>query len=100
MAGVPCAVLLGAGINNAVALPKWVRPGLKTATGTVLRVGIVCVGAKLSASDVVSAGAYCVPAAAASVGAGLVPHPPRRRRRGPPPRDSDPCSPRERPYAA
>ena len=72
MAGVPCAVLLGAGINNAVALPKWVRPGLRTATGTVLRVGIVCVGAKLSASDVVSAGAFCVPAAAASVGAGLV----------------------------
>ena len=72
MAGVPCAVLLGAGINNAVALPKWVRPGLKTATGTVLRVGIVCIGAKLSASDVVSAGAFCVPAAAASVGAGLV----------------------------
>jgi uncharacterized integral membrane protein (TIGR00698 family) len=72
VAGVPCAVLLGAGINNAVTLPKWVRPGLRTATGTVLRVGIVCVGAKLSASDVVSAGAYCVPAAAASVGAGLV----------------------------
>ena len=72
VAGVPCAVLLGAGINNAVALPKWVRPGLRTATGTVLRVGIVCVGAKLSASDVVTAGAFCVPAAAASVGAGLV----------------------------
>ena len=64
VAGVPLAILLGAGINNAVTLPRWVRPGLRTASGTVLRIGIVCVGAKLSASDLlesVGAGLYFIP---------------------------------------
>ena len=38
----------------------------------MLRAGIVCVGFKLSASEVAAAGLFSVPAVMASVGAGLV----------------------------
>ena len=77
LSGMPVAILLGAAVNNApggaaFALPAYVRPGLQFAGGTVLRVGIVCVGAKLSALEVMAAGAFAVPAVMASVGAGLV----------------------------
>ena len=71
VAGVPLAILLGAGINNAVTLPRWVRPGLRTASGTVLRIGIVCVGAKLSASDLLESGTFALVPVLISVGAGL-----------------------------
>ena len=71
VAGVPLAILLGAAINNAVTLPRWVRPGLRTASGTVLRIGIVCVGAKLSASDLLESGTFALVPVLISVGAGL-----------------------------
>ena len=71
VAGVPLAILLGAGINNAVTLPRWVRPGLRTASGTVVRIGIVCVGAKLSASDLLESGTFALVPVLISVGAGL-----------------------------
>ena len=73
VAGVPVAILLGACANNApVPLPSAFRPGIALASSLVLRVGIVCVGAKLSAMDVVTDGASSLPAALASVGAGVL----------------------------
>ena len=47
------------------------KPGLKVATSTVLRGGIICVGAKLSAAQILTLGWTTVPAAACSVGVGL-----------------------------
>ena len=67
----PCArPLLGRALAS---LPQTeaLKPGLKLATSAVLRTGIVCVGAKLSAAQVLSLGWTTVPAAACSVAAGV-----------------------------
>ena len=73
VSGVPCAIVLGAALNNApFSIPGVFRPGIKLASSAVLKLGIVCVGAKLSVPEVLSAGALSVPVAFASVGAGLV----------------------------
>ena len=62
------------------------QPGVKFATTTVLRAGIVAVGAKLSATQVLALGWTTVPAACASVGAGLVAIPLLAKGAGLPPR--------------
>lgn len=72
MSGIPVAILMGMAVNNAVKLPDSVRPGLKFCSATALRAGIVCVGAKLSAMDIVSLGVMGVPAVVTSIGAGLM----------------------------
>ena len=69
--GIPVAILLGMGLRNSVGLPAWAEPGVKRCTTTVLRAGIVCVGAKLSAVDVLASGAASIPAALLAVGTGL-----------------------------
>ncbi|CAM9702966.1 unnamed protein product, partial [Phaeothamnion confervicola] len=72
VSGVPVAILLGLGARNLLPLPvKALAPGLKFCTTTALRAGIICVGAKLSAADVLALGAAGVPAVAVSIGAGL-----------------------------
>lgn len=70
LSGVPVAILLGAAVNNTFAIPACFRPGIKLAGSSVLKLGIVCVGFKLSALEVAAAGAFSVPAVMASVGAG------------------------------
>jgi uncharacterized membrane protein YadS len=66
ISGVPCTILLGMFANNAVsfantggtqALLARLNPGLELCTSTILRAGIVCVGAKLSIADVALLGA-------------------------------------------
>merc|ERR1712216_468862 len=69
ISGIPVSILLGIGLNNMVALPEVARPGLKYATTTILRAGIVCVGAKLNCTDMVQLGATGIPIVAASIGA-------------------------------
>lgn len=72
ISGIPVSILLGIGLNNMVALPEVARPGLKYATTTILRAGIVCVGAKLNCTDMVQLGATGIPIVAASIGAGVL----------------------------
>lgn len=75
ISGIPVAILLGLGLNNTVFggdLPKHLAPGLKFCTTTALRAGIVCVGIKLSAADILNTGAIGIPAVVLSVGAGLL----------------------------
>ena len=74
ISGIPVAILLGLGLNNAFPslVPKSMQPGLKACTTTVLRAGIICVGAKLSCYDVVKLGVAGVPVVASAVGCGLV----------------------------
>jgi len=71
---VPASIVLGAAAANAApaAVREAIAPGLKFATSTILRSGIVLVGAKLSAAQVLALGWTTVPAAACSVGAGVV----------------------------
>ena len=74
ISAIPVSILLGGACRNLVLTPSVtsaLEPGLKLATSTVLRTGIVCVGAKLSAAQILALGWTTVPAAACSVGVGV-----------------------------
>jgi len=73
VSSIPVSIVLGAAVGNAVpsAVTTAIKPGLSLSTSTVLRTGIICVGAKLSAAQILSLGWTTVPAAACSVGAGV-----------------------------
>lgn len=53
-------------------LPAAVRPGVDFASTQLLRLGIVCVGFKLSLPDVLQSGLHGLPVVAATVGTGLL----------------------------
>eukprot|EP00467_Chlorarachnion_reptans_P008745 CAMPEP_0114520938 /NCGR_PEP_ID=MMETSP0109-20121206/19902_1 /TAXON_ID=29199 /ORGANISM="Chlorarachnion reptans, Strain CCCM449" /LENGTH=457 /DNA_ID=CAMNT_0001701975 /DNA_START=330 /DNA_END=1699 /DNA_ORIENTATION=- len=72
LSGIPVAILLGAGIRSSLGLSKSLEPGIKFATTSILRAGIICVGAKLSAAEMVELGAAGVPAVIASISAGML----------------------------
>ncbi|MGE0865774.1 MAG: putative sulfate exporter family transporter, partial [Vicinamibacterales bacterium] len=56
VSGVPVAIVLGLLLRNTLPLPASLSPGLKFATTTVLRAGIVLVGIRLSLFDVLKLG--------------------------------------------
>ena len=56
LSGVPVAIVLGLLLRNTLPLPASLNPGLKFATTTILRAGIVLVGIRLSLFDVVKLG--------------------------------------------
>jgi uncharacterized integral membrane protein (TIGR00698 family) len=72
ISGVPVAIVLGLLLCNAVALPESLTPGLKFATTTVLRAGIVLVGIRLSLFDVLKLGLAGLPVVIAAITTGLV----------------------------
>ena len=55
LSGVPVAIVLGLLLRNTLPLPASLTPGLKFATTTILRAGIVLVGIRLSVFDVAQA---------------------------------------------
>ena len=61
VSGVPVAIVLGLLIHNLLGVPAAFKPGLKFCTTTVLRLGIVLVGIKLSLLDVLRLGVAGVP---------------------------------------
>lgn len=73
VSGISIAILLGLGIGNAVpgGLPTLLKPGLSFASKPLLQMGIICVGAKLSALDLFSTGLAGVPAVVACVTVGM-----------------------------
>ncbi|GBG24874.1 Hypothetical Protein FCC1311_010922 [Hondaea fermentalgiana] len=71
ISGIPVAILLGMAIKNTVGVPSQLEDGIKFATKPVLQAGIVCVGAKLSAVDLVTTGLVGLPAVVTSIGVGL-----------------------------
>ena len=75
VSGISVAILLGAAAGTALrrspALWTSLAPGLAFASSTALRVGIVCVGAKLSLAEATRLGATGVPAVFATVAVGL-----------------------------
>jgi uncharacterized integral membrane protein (TIGR00698 family) len=72
VSGVPVAIVLGLALRNLLPLPSGLANGLKFATTTMLRAGIVLVGVKLSVFDVVKLGLAGVPAVIAAIVTGLV----------------------------
>ena len=91
ISAIPVSIVVGAAAANvgpmaAPSVAELLKPGLKMATSTVLRTGIVCVGAKLSAAQILALGWTTVPAAACSVGVGLVAIPALAARAGLAPR--------------
>ncbi len=72
ISGVPVAIVLGLLLRNAFTLPAALSPGLKFCVTTVLRLGIVLVGIRLSAFDVARLGLGGLPVVVAAVVTGLV----------------------------
>ncbi len=72
VSGVPVAIVLGLLLSNLVTLPEALSPGLKFATTTILRAGIVFVGIRLSLFDVLRLGLAGLPVVVAAIVTGLV----------------------------
>ncbi len=72
VSGVPVAIVLGVLLRNLLPLPATLSPGLKFCTTTVLRLGIVLVGIKLSMVEMARLGAAGLPVVVAAITTGLV----------------------------
>ena len=72
LSGVPVAIVLGLLLRNTLPLPASLNPGLKFATTTILRAGIVLVGIRLSLFDVLKLGIAGLPVVLAAITTGLV----------------------------
>src|SRR5918993_3759116 len=72
VSGVPVAIVLGLLLRNLLPLPAALGPGLKFATTTVLRLGIVLVGIRLSMFDVLKLGLAGLPVVLAAIATGMV----------------------------
>lgn len=65
------ALLLGLIVGSLFPWPQWLQPGLRIAVVRVLRIGIVLLGARLSAAVVIDEGAAVVVLAAVLIAAAL-----------------------------
>lgn len=72
LSGVPVAIVLGLLLRNTVPLPALLNPGLKFCVTTLLRLGIVLVGIRLSAFDVARLGLAGLPVVLAAVATGML----------------------------
>lgn len=76
VSGVPVAIVLGLLLRNLLLprlpLPAALSPGLKFATTTILRAGIVLVGIRLSLFDVLKLGAFGLPVVVGAIATGLI----------------------------
>jgi len=72
VSGVPVAIVLGLLLRNTLPLPASLTPGLKFATTTILRAGIVLVGIRLSVFDVMKLGIAGLPVVLAAIATGMV----------------------------
>lgn len=72
VSGVPVAIVLGLLLRNTLPLPSSLTPGLKFATTSILRAGIVLVGIRLSVFDVIKLGIAGLPVVLAAITTGLL----------------------------
>lgn len=72
ISGVPIAILLGLLLRNALPLPSLLAPGLKFSVSTILRLGIVLVGIRLSVFDVARLGLAGLPVVIGAIATGLI----------------------------
>jgi uncharacterized integral membrane protein (TIGR00698 family) len=71
ISGVPVAIVLGLAFRNLLPLPSTLAPGLKFCTTTLLRLGIVLVGIKLSVVEMARLGVAGVPVVLVAIVTGL-----------------------------
>ena len=64
VSGIMVAIVLGIAVANTTGVPKLFAPGLAFSMKKMLRLGIICVGIRLSLVDVFSLGAVAVPVVA------------------------------------
>lgn len=86
ISGVPVAIVLGLLLRNLLTLPAALGPGLKLCTTTILRLGIVLVGIKLSVVEMARLGLAGVPVVMVAIATGLLFVTWFNRRMGLPPR--------------
>ena len=72
VSSVLVAILLGLAVRNAIGLPDWCAAGLKFSVTTLLRLGIILVGIKLSVMDVLKLGATGIPIVIVCISTGLL----------------------------
>ena len=72
LSGVPVAIVLGLLLRNLLPLPSSLNPGLKFSTTTILRLGIIIVGIRLSVFDVLKLGIAGLPVVLAAIATGLI----------------------------
>jgi uncharacterized integral membrane protein (TIGR00698 family) len=72
ISGVPVAIVLGLALRNLLPLPTNLAPGLTFCTTTLLRLGIVLVGIKLSVVEMARLGVAGVPVVLVAIATGLV----------------------------
>jgi uncharacterized integral membrane protein (TIGR00698 family) len=72
ISGVPVAIVLGLLLRNTLPLPSSLTPGLKFATTTILRAGIILVGIRLSLFDVLKLGVAGLPVVIAAIATGMI----------------------------
>jgi uncharacterized integral membrane protein (TIGR00698 family) len=72
ISGVPVAILLGLLLRNTLPLPPLLAPGLKFSVSTILRLGIVLVGIRLSVFDVARLGLAGLPVVVGAIATGLI----------------------------
>lgn len=77
ISGIPVSILLGLSVNTLIlkrfpSTAKLLAPGLAFSSKRVLQAGIVCIGAKLSAGDVMELGGFGVPAVTGCIATGLL----------------------------
>ena len=72
ISGVPVAIVLGLLLRNLLTLPASLGPGLKVCTTTVLRLGIVLVGIKLSIIEMARLGVAGLPVVLVAIATGLL----------------------------
>eukprot|EP01127_Copromyxa_protea_P020061 TRINITY_DN6630_c0_g1_i1.p1 TRINITY_DN6630_c0_g1~~TRINITY_DN6630_c0_g1_i1.p1 ORF type:complete len:356 (-),score=51.59 TRINITY_DN6630_c0_g1_i1:70-1137(-) len=76
ISGIPVSILLGMAINNFVLpsfpqLKQQLTPGLNLSSKLILQLGIICVGLKLSALDVIALGGTVFPCVVLAIATGL-----------------------------
>lgn len=72
ISAVLVAIVVGIIIRNTVALPDSWQPGINFSMKSILRLGIVFIGIKLSLVEIVRLGLWGIPIVVVSIGAGLV----------------------------
>jgi len=72
ISGVPVAILFGLLVRNLVPLPESLRAGIQFTVSTVLRLGIVLIGIKLSLGEVLHLGFWGASVVLMPIATGLV----------------------------
>src|SRR5205814_2024136 len=72
ISSVLVAILLGIAVRNALGLPKICIDGIKFSVQTLLRLGIIFVGIKLSIVDIMKLGAMGIPVVIVCITTGLL----------------------------